>query len=204
MSAEIRVELDVREFVQRMELSAREVINAMRRTVDKTARAARKDAIKVMAADIGVPVAKFRDAVPPVKATRQGNLTATWTISKKAIGILNTGTFAPVLDARRGSFSGSTFKLTGGGSSSLSIGKVFILEANGGRALMVRTGPGKSAFKPIYTEMPSTSMSQSDGAPRKDWQRVADATLGPMMSAEIQKALDGQTGPAPGSIGGDQ
>lgn len=201
MSAELHVQLDVKQFVDRLEFSAREAVNAMRRTVDKTARAARKEAVKTLAADIGVAPAKFRDAVPPVKATTQSNLSASWTIKKRAIGILNVGTFAPVLSDLRGSFSGSTFRISGGGSSSLNIGKAFVIEANGGRALMVRTGPGRGEFKPVYAESPKTGMAQDGAAPRKTWQKTADRTLAPMMEAEIQKALDGQTGPAPGMIG---
>ena len=39
MAVDVRVQIDTRQFVERMEFSAREAVNAMRRTVDKTARA---------------------------------------------------------------------------------------------------------------------------------------------------------------------
>jgi hypothetical protein len=200
---DLKVTMDTREFVERMDLSAREIINAMRRSVDKSARAARRDAIKTMARDIGVPVSKFRDAVPLVKASTQASISASWTVKKKAISILNVGTFAPVLSWNRGSFDGSTFRLTGGGSSHLAIGKAFIVQANGGRVLMVRTGKEKNAFKPVYAETPSTGMAQDDGAPRKEWKRVADRELSATLGAEVQRALDGVTGPSPGAGGGE-
>jgi len=200
----INVKLDVQEFVDRLNLSARETVNALRRSVDKTARAARKDAIKTMARDIGVPASKFRDAVPLVKASTQGNISATWQIKKKAMNALNVGTFSPGMSWNRGSFSGSTFRLSGGGSSSLTIGKAFILQANGGRALMIRTGKVKNDFRPIWIEMPSTGMAQDDAAPRKTWQKVADRELNATLGAEVQRALDGQVGPNPSNVGGGE
>jgi hypothetical protein len=204
MAVEIAVKLDVAQFVERMNLSAKEAVNAMRRSVDKTARAARRDAVKTMAKDIGVPASKFRDAVPLVKASTQNNISASWTIKKKAMNALNVGTFTPVMSALRGSFSGSTFKLSGGGSSSLNIGKSFIIHANGGTALMIRTGKGKNAFRPVWIEMPSTGMAQDDAAPRKAWTATADNMLTATLGAEIQRALDGQTGPNPATIGGGE
>jgi hypothetical protein len=204
MAVEIAVKLDVRAFVDRLNLSARETVNALRRSVDRTARAARKEAVRTMAADIGVSQSKFKDAVPLVRASTQANISATWQIRKKAISILNVGTFTPVLSANRGSFNGSTFRLSGGGSSRLEIGKAFILESNGGRVLMVRTGSGKKDFKPVYAESPKTGMAQDDAAPRKAWTKTADATLGATLGAELQRALDGQTGPNPATIGGGE
>ncbi len=203
MGVELRVQIDTRQFVERMEFSAREGVNAMRRTVDKTARAARKDAIKTMAKDIGVPASKFRDATPLVRGSTQNNLSAVWTIKKKAIGALNVGTFLSGMNANRGSYTGSTFRLTGGGSASLNIPKAFVIEANGGRALMVRTGKGRKDFKPVYIEMPSTGMAQDKAAPRVDWTKAVDRLLASTMAAEIQHALDGVAGPNPSIIGGE-
>jgi hypothetical protein len=204
MGVDLRVQIDIRQFVERMEFSAKEAVNAIRRTIDRTARAARKDAIKTMSKDIGVSVSKFKDAVPLVKASTQSNLSASWTVKKKGISILNVGTFSPILSANRGSFSGSTFRLTGGGSSNLSIGKAFIVHTkNGGTFLAVRTGKGKGDFKAIWAEMPNTALGQNDGAPRKEWERSVGKTLAPTMEAEIQRALDGTEGPSPSTIGGD-
>lgn len=190
--ADISVKLDTHELVERMDLSAREIVNAMRRTVDRSARAARKDAIKTLSQDIGRPASEFRDAVPPVQGTTQGNLSATWTIKRKKLGILKTGAFLPIMSWNRGSFKGSTFRLTGGGSASLDIPKAFIIEANGGRALMVRTGPGRKDFKAVYAEMPNTGMGQGDAAARKVWQDKAGSMMASELPAQVQKALDGQ------------
>ena len=154
-----------------------------------------------MSKDIGVPASKFRDATPLVKGSTQNSLSAVWTIKKKAIGALNAGTFAPGMSYNRGSYSGSTFRLTGGGSASLNIPKAFVIEANGGRALMVRTGRGRKDFKPVYLEMPSTGMAQDKAAPRVDWTKAVDRLLGSTMATEIQLALDGVAGANPSAIG---
>lgn len=196
---EIKIQVQ-NELTPATENAAREVVNALRRSVDKTARAARKETIKTMSRDIGVPASKFRDAVPLVRPSTQANISASWTISKKPIGALNVGTFTPGMSWNRGSYSGSTFRLTGGGSASLNLGKAFVLHANGGTALMIRQG---SKIKPIYIEMPNTGMSQSDGAPRKDWEKVANRELAANVGAEVQRALAGQVGPSPGVGGGE-
>lgn len=98
------------------ELSARGMRNAIRRAVDQSARAARKAIIPLIAADIGVPKSKIAAAVPKVKASTAGNLTASWTISKQRIGILNVSGANVVKGA---GLSASTHRLTGGGSARL-------------------------------------------------------------------------------------
>ncbi len=198
---ELNVRLDVDQFVERMEGSAREVVNGLRRAVDRTARAARKDAIKTMAADIGRPMGDFRDAVPPVKASTQSNISASWTIKKKKLGILPTGAFVPGMSWNRGAFTGSSFRATGGGSSSLNIPKAFVMKANGGQVLMVRTGPGKRDFKAVYAEMPVTAMRQGDAAPRRVWTMTANRELSANVSREVQAALDGAVGANPATVG---
>jgi len=201
--ADIQVKLDTKEFEQRLEFASRESINAMRRAVDRAARSARKDAIREMARDIGAPASKFRSAVPLVKASTASNISATWTISKKRLSLLElSGTrFAPVLSTLRGKASGSTFRTTGGGSASLSLPKAFVMTApNGARLLMVRNG---SKIKAIYGAMPNTTMSQDDGAPRVLWTKVAERELAKNLGAEMQRALDGASGPSPSSLGGD-
>jgi hypothetical protein len=76
------------------EISSRGLKSAIRRAVDTSATAARKVALKTIAADIGVPVARIKDAVGKVKRTTQTNLSASFTTTKKAINILATGATA--------------------------------------------------------------------------------------------------------------
>jgi hypothetical protein len=189
MGVEITTTMDTRQLVEQLEKASRGMVNSLRRAVDRSARAARKDTVKTMAEDIGVPRAQFAKSVPPVKGSTQGNLSATWTVSKARISALKVGAFTPQLSELRGSFSGSTFRLTGGGSSSLNVPKSFVLRAsNGAQLLMIRHGKD---IKPIYTESPKTGLGQSDGAPRKTWERVAERELQANVAKEMQAALDG-------------
>jgi len=186
---QIETTLDTRELVKLLEQASRQTVNALRRSVDRTARAARKDAIRVMAQDIGVPKSTFSKSVPPVRGSTQGNISATWTVSKARISALRVGTFQPVLSELRGSYSGSTFKLTGGGSASLNIAKSFVMRApNGALLLMVRHG---GDIKAIYAAAPKTTLGQDDGAPRKTWQKVAERELAANLASEMGAALAG-------------
>jgi hypothetical protein len=56
------------------ELSARGMRNAIRRAVDKSATAARKIALDIIAKDTGVPRARIKDGVTKVKRTTQTTL----------------------------------------------------------------------------------------------------------------------------------
>ncbi len=203
MGGDIQVRLDTSQFEQRLEFASREGINAMRRAVDKAARSARRETIKTMAADIGRPASAFMKSTPLVKASTQGNLSASWTVTKAKLGILDTGKFTPILSALRGSFSGSTFRLSGGGSASLNLPKAFILYGNGGRALMVRTGKGRAAIKAVYAEHPATGLGTEGDAPRVTWQKVAERELNANIGVELQRAFDGAAGPSPSSLGGE-
>ena len=161
---DVKVSLDAKQFVEQLEQAARQTMNALRRSVDRSARAARKSAIVSLASDIGVPKSQFAKAVPPVKGSTQGNLSASWTVSKARISALKVGAFTPVMSELRGSYAGSTFRLTGGGSSSLNVPKSFVMKApNGATLLMVRHGKD---IKSVYAESPKTGMGQSDGGAR--------------------------------------
>jgi ribose 1,5-bisphosphokinase PhnN len=72
------------------ELSTRGMRNAIRRAVDKSATAARKVAVEIIAADIGVRKARIKDAVSKVRRTTQTNLSASFTASKMRISMLAT------------------------------------------------------------------------------------------------------------------
>jgi hypothetical protein len=201
MGVDIQTTLDVSQLTTQLEQAARQTVNALRRAVDRSARAARKDAIKTMAEDIGVPKSQFAKSVPPVRGSTQGNISASWTVSKARISALKVGQFTPQLSELRGSFSGSTFRLTGGGSSSLNVSKSFVMKApNGATLLLVRHGKD---IKAVYAESPKTGMGQDDGAPRKTWERVAERELQANVVAEMQKALDG-VALSPGVIPSDE
>src|SRR5437764_1145421 len=108
--------------------------NAIRRAVDKSATAARKVALDVIARDIAVPKARIKDAVSKVKRTTLTNLSASFTASKMRINMLSTGAIV----GRPGGMRGSIYRLTGGGSSSLSIRDAFLVSSNGGTFIAVR------------------------------------------------------------------
>jgi hypothetical protein len=169
------------------ELSARGMRNAIRRAVDQSARAARKQTIPIIAADIGVSKAKIAAAVPKVITTKAGDLAARWTISKLRIGILNVQGAAV---SRLGGLSASTHRLTGGGSASLNVGKAFIINANGGRFVAFRRGGSERLpVKAIYAESPATAMGQDRAAARATWQKAANAELSSRLPVEVQKQL---------------
>jgi hypothetical protein len=197
----ITTTMDTRQLVEQLETASRQTVNALRRAVDRSARAARKDAIKTMAEDIGVPKSQFAKSVPPVKGSTQGNISASWTVSKARISALKVGQFTPQLSELRGSFTGSTFRLTGGGSSSLNVPKSFVLRAsNGAQLLMIRHGKD---IKAVYAESPKTGLGQDDGAPRKTWEKTAERELAANVAKEMQAALDGLT-LSPGVIPSDE
>lgn len=176
----------------------REVKNALRRAVDKSARAARREAIPIIAKDIGVSADRIKAATPLVRPSTQSNISASWTVRKMRTGLYSLGKFSPEKSWNRGSFQGATFRVTGGGSSKLSIAKAFTL----GRApvLMIRVGKGRSAIKAVYAAHPATTMAQGDGAPRLMWERTASKLLSELTATELQRAFAGQRG---GSHGQD-
>jgi hypothetical protein len=183
----LNVTLDARKLAAwAEELSVRGMRNAIRRAVDQSARAARKVAIKVIAADIGVSLARIKPAVPKVVASKAGDLSARWTISKLRIGILNT---AGANVSRKGGLTASTHKLTGGGSASLNVGKAFIINANGGRFVAFRRGSSRLPVKAIYAASPNTTMGQERAAARVTWQNEANKQLATRLPVEVQKQL---------------
>lgn len=181
----LRVELDARPLEQwAKELSARGLRNALRRGVDQSATAARKIALDVIAKDIGVPRARIKSAVSKVKRTTMGDLSASFTASKMRIGILATGATV----TRPGGLRGSTFRLTGGGSTNLNVPNAFIITANGGRFVAIRRGP-RYPLKAIYAEHPATALGQDGAAAQTAWRKSAQAELAKRLPLEISKQL---------------
>ena len=112
---DIQVKWDAKQFTDQLEGAATKMLSSLASAINKSARTARREDIKIIAQDIGRPASEFRDATPVIRRASPGNLTATWTVKKKKVGVLGTGTFTPVMSALRGSFSGSTFRLLGRG-----------------------------------------------------------------------------------------
>ena len=146
-----------------------------------------------MARDINVSKSVFRKAVPPVKASTQTTLAADWTIDKQRVLINQTnGSILPVRNVS--GLQASTFALTGGGSASLNVPKAFTIKVGGKTLVMHRVGKGRAAIRAIYAASPNTTMAQTDGAPRKVWERVAARELAVNLPIEVQQALDGRGG----------
>jgi len=165
------------------------VENSIRSAVDKAARRARADAIKVMSADSLVPRARFAKAVPPVRTTRPGSMVATWTIGKSANSIRGPGGRVISVIPRNTTAAASSYVLSGGGSSRMTLARAFVISARGGRVVMTRTGPGKRDIKPVYAESPHTGM-KGNRRPKVIWQQTAEAKLRELAPAAIQAALD--------------
>ena len=183
------------------ELSERGLRNAIRRAVDQSARAARKNTIPVIAGDIGVTKSKFAAAVPKVKTSTAGSLSAVWTVSKAKIGVLNT---AGASVSKTGGLRASTFRLTGGGSTSLNVAKAFVVTtAAGGRFVAVRRGSKRKPIKAIFAQTPATAMGQDGAAARKTWQREADRELATRLPAEVSKQF-AKEGLGPSSPSGSE
>ncbi len=195
----LTVRLDAKELVDLLDLASKEARNACRRAVDRSARAARKETIEALSRDIGVKKSEFAKSVPPIKASTQTSLSASWTVGKARILIGKTwGAHLPV---RGGSgLLASTFRETGGKSSSLSAPKAFTIPAGGQTLVMVRTGNGRKAIKAVYAENPVAGMLQDDGAPRKQWQKAASRELSEQLPTELAKVFAGQR--VGGSSGG--
>ena len=152
---------------------------------DKSATAARRVALDVIAKDIGVPKARIKDAVSKVRRTTQTSLWASFTASKMRISMLATGASV----TRPGGLTGSTFRLTGGGSASLNVKEAFIVNANGGRFVAIRRSKSRLPIKGIFAETPSTALGQPGAASPVAWEKEANKQLTERLPAEIQRQL---------------
>lgn len=186
--ADLKIEVDAGPLERwAEELSARGLKNAIRRAVDQSARAARKVAIKVIAADIGVSAARIKPATPKVKTTTATSLSASWTVGKMRIGIRNV---AGATVRKVGGLSASTHRLSGGGSSALYVDDAFMVRTDeGGLFVAHRRGKSRLPIKGIYAESPHTAMGQDNAAARKVWQKSADSELAARLPREVQKQL---------------
>jgi CCR4-NOT transcriptional regulation complex NOT5 subunit len=169
------------------ELSERGFRNALRRAIDSSARAARKLAIDAISKDIGVSKATIRSATPKVRTTTAGSLSATFTVTKLRIGIMNV---SGASISKSGGLHASTHRLTGGGSSHLDVSKAFLVTtASGGKFVAFRKGKERLPLKGVYAEMPNTALGQDGSAPQKIWKDTANKELATRLQTEIQRAL---------------
>jgi hypothetical protein len=166
------------------ELSERGFRNALRRAIDQSARAARKVTIDAIAKDIGVSKSAIKAATPKIRTTTAGNLSASFTVTKLRIGIMNV---SGATISRAGGLHASTHRVTGGGSASLDVSKAFVINANGGRFVAFRKGKERLPIKGIYAESPSTALGQEGSAPQKVWKDTANKELATRLPVEIAK-----------------
>ena len=174
------------------DLSASKLKLTLKNSLNRAARAARTQAIKDIAADVGVSTARVRPGVSALRTASPSNLVASWTASKVRIGILAT---AGAVIARSG-LTASTFRATGGGSSTLSAPKAFVVKSNKGRVVMVRRGKGRSAIKGVFAEMPSTAIAQPNSAPRREWQHHAEINIKRELEVGLQAVLNRASPPS--------
>lgn len=181
----INVDIDTRALAKwAQELSERGLRNSLRRSIDQAARAARRITIKAIAADIGVSASAIKAATPKIRTTTAGSLSATWTVSKLRIGIMNV---SGATISRAGGLHASTHRVTGGGSASLDVSKAFVINANGGRFVAFRKGKSRLPLKGIYAESPSTALGQDSSAPQKVWKDTANKEMTTRLPVEIAK-----------------
>ena len=171
-------------------LSTRQIKNAVRRAIDQSARHARKEAIKIIAEDIGVAPAKIKEATPRVRGTTNAFLSAHWTVSKMRIGILNV---KGAKISKTTGLTASTFRLSGGGSANLNAKSAFVVKLkNGGKFVALRKGKARLPIKGVYAEMPNQAMGQPNAPAAKTWQTIASSETGSRLGIELNKALHGK------------
>lgn len=183
---DLNVKVDASSLIKWAEvLSSRGIRNAIRRALDKSATAARKVALKKIAADIGVGEAYIKDTVGKVKRTTQGSLSASFTTVKKRISIMRVSgaSIGP------GGLKASTHRLGGGGSTSLNVRRAFIVKtAAGGSFVAYRTSRSRLPIKGVYAEHPATAMGQA-GPVQEAWRLEAEKQLRERLGVELQKQL---------------
>jgi hypothetical protein len=168
------------------ELSARGLKNAIRRALDQSGRFARKATIPKITQDIGTTPAKIRPATPRVVGTKAGDLAARWTVSKMKIGARNV---QGMKISKGDGLRMSTHRLTPGGSTSLHVKRAFQMSANGGTAIVYRTGKLRYPLRPIHGEHPATSLGQQGGTVQEFWKTTAGREVEKRLDVEIARQL---------------
>jgi hypothetical protein len=166
------------------ELSVRGLRNAIRRSVDRAATAARKVALKKIAADIGVSESYIKDTWQG-EAHHARLAPASFTTVNKRISIMRVSGASIGADGLKA----STHRLGGGGSTSLNVRRAFIVKtAAGGSFVAYRTSRSRLPIKGVYAEHPATAMGQA-GPVQEAWRQEAEKQLRERLGVELQKQL---------------
>ena len=207
----VTVMIDTSDLQKWASKAASKMPSALASAVNKVARLGRTEATKQIASDENVSLAIAKRGIGPLRRASPGKLIASWDAKTTAIGILNTQGGAGKVaytqaKAKRAARSGatlnfSTFSVTGGGSAHLALKRAFVLTANGGRALMIRLGPGKKDIKSVYAASAASIMKQDHSAPRIAWYKTVSQSLPKTLTLAVQAVLDG--GSAPSDTGSD-
>lgn len=207
----VTVKIDASQLIAWASKAASKLPSALASAVNKSAREGRTVATNQIAADENVSTAVAKRGIGPLNRASPGKLIATWQAKTTAIGVLNTqggsGKVAyTTAKARRTARGGatlnfSTFSVTGGGSAHLALKRAFVITANGGRALMIRLGPGKKDIKSVYAASAASIMKQEKSAPRIAWQKTVETSLPKTLTIAVQAVLDGGTGPSDSGSG---
>ena len=197
---QVNIRLDTSSFLKwATDLSGYKLRLALKNGLNRAARAARNDAVADIAADANVPLAKVKPGISKLRTASPGNLSASFDAKPLKIGILNTG---GATIAKGVGLHASSHRHTGGRSGSLDAPKAFILNAGGGRVVVVRTGKGRKAIKGIYAETPKAALGQDNAFARQHWLKDAAANVQREITADLAKVLSGSS-PAPDSGSND-
>ncbi len=200
----IRIEMDMTAFIRFNAHVEKELRQAIRAGVNAAAVIGKKAFIPAAVRDIAgerVSVADVRRQVTPINRASAATLTASFTARNK--GFQRTPTILKLIRGNQykiGGGSARTFVSTGGGSNPVTSGRMFQINANGGRVLMVRTGSsagrkrGNGTVKRVYAEGPGTAMGQEWAAPRLVFEIATAHALEREVSARVQTVLNGGIG----------
>ena len=197
MTALVSIRFDTTDFSAWSTKVVAQLGNAIAGGINVGSTAARRAAIDTETKDSQIPRSALRGTLNDVTRARAGSLVNTWRPPKDRSMIRGSGgaRFAPGL---KGPLTGSTFVVTGGGSSSLTLARGFTMTGRSGNVLVVeRTGKGRHASlkgaKIIYAESPKQAIKQASSAPTKDWQKTAERALGEQIAARVARVLSGAT-----------
>lgn len=200
MSAGIKLTLDPSDLIRWGTAATRLIENQIRSAVDKSARAARRDAIKEMAANSGVPAARFRQATPLIRPTGPGRIIATFTVGRAGNSVRGPGGKQITSYTRGTPVDVASFVHDGGKFPNLALKRGFVIRANGGLATMTRVGKGRGAIKKVFAASPH-SMMKGEKVVKRVWQATAEQSLRRLAPEAVQAALDLR--PATGMGGGE-
>jgi hypothetical protein len=215
----LQIQFDDKALRERLDRIAKDGQQAIANAVTTTARAAKRDFTTQATQDIGIlgegrsgAIGRFRKHLKRITPAAPGHLTASFTVLPPG----GSYGLAPQIKSmlrgnqhKAGGGTVSTHILTGGGSANLTNSGFFVIEANGGKVVLVRKSHGAGSgrrldrrlVKKIYAETPSAAMKQEDAAPRLAWELTASTMLSATIGAALQTVFNG--GAAPAARGND-